>query len=102
MVEKPFHLKRGFDILKIKLGQRPSIKDVERMQAIREAVGDDITLQLMPIRDGDYLDARKALQAMDGLNIEHCEEPIHADNLPDQVRLNAESPVPIMADESVF
>ncbi|MFN8319808.1 MAG: dipeptide epimerase [Saprospiraceae bacterium] len=103
MVEKALSFKeRGFDILKIKLGQRPSIKDVERMQAIREAVGDDITLRIDANQGWNYLDARKALQAMDGLNIEHCEEPIHADNLPDQVRLNAESPIPIMADESVF
>lgn len=47
-------------------------------------------------------EARKALEGMADLDIEHCEEPIHAENLPDQVRINAESPIPIMADEAVF
>lgn len=103
MVEKALKFKeQGFQILKIKLGQRPSTLDVERMEAIRAAVGDEITLRIDANQGWNYLEARKALQAMDGLNIEHCEEPIHADNLTDQVRINAESPIPIMADESVF
>jgi L-alanine-DL-glutamate epimerase-like enolase superfamily enzyme len=39
---------------------------------------------------------------MQDLNIEHCEEPMPTWNRRDQSRLVAESPIPIMADESVF
>ncbi len=93
---------RGFKILKIKLGQRPADKDIARVKAIRKAVGDDITMRIDANQGWNYLDAKKALYGMEECNIEHCEEPIHANNLLDQVRLNAESPIPIMADESVF
>ncbi len=103
MVEKALSfVQKGFSILKVKLGERPSSKDVERMEAIRAAVGDDITLRIDANQGWNYLEARKALEGMADLHIEHCEEPIHAENLPDQVRINAESPIPIMADEAVF
>lgn len=103
MVEKALKFQSmGFSILKVKLGQKPSAFDVDRMQAIREAVGDQMVLRIDANQGWNYLEARKALQAMEGLDIEHCEEPVHAENLLDQVRINAESPIPIMADESVF
>jgi L-alanine-DL-glutamate epimerase-like enolase superfamily enzyme len=92
----------GFKILKVKLGQRGADMDIKRIQGIRKAVGNDITIRIDANQGWNYLDAKKALFGMVDCNIEHCEEPIHAMNLLDQVRLNAESPIPIMADESVF
>ncbi|MBK8698825.1 MAG: dipeptide epimerase [Saprospiraceae bacterium] len=103
MVEKALKfVGQGFSILKIKLGERPSVKDVRRVAAIRKAVGDDIVMRIDANQGWNYLEARKALNDMADFNIEHCEEPIHADNLPDQIRITAESPIPIMADEAVF
>lgn len=103
MVERAIKfVDRGFRILKIKLGQRPAMLDVARIKAIREAVGNDITIRIDANQGWNYTEAKKALYAMEEFNIEHCEEPIHADNLLDQIRLNSESPIPIMADESVF
>ncbi len=92
----------GFKILKLKLGQRPASKDIERVKAIRNSVGEDITIRIDANQGWNYLEAKKTLFAISDCNIEHCEEPIHATNLLDQIRLNAESPIPIMADESVF
>jgi len=103
MVDKAVKFKEmGFPVLKVKLGERGYIKDVRRMEAIRKAVGDDMPLRTDANQGWNYIDARCALHAMKDLNLEHCEEPIHANNLPDQVRLTAESPIPIMADEAVF
>lgn len=93
---------RGFEILKVKLGSKPSMEDVNRMQAIRKAVGENITLRIDANQGWNYLDAITALRKMDNLNIQHCEEPIHASNLIDQIRLTELSPIPIMADEAVF
>lgn len=103
MVEKAIKFKEmGFPVLKIKLGERGYIKDVERMQAIRKAVGDDLPLRIDANQGWNYLDAKRALEAMKDLCIEHCEEPVQAGNTADQVRLTSKSPIPIMADESVF
>jgi L-Ala-D/L-Glu epimerase len=92
----------GFKILKLKLGQRGANSDIKRVKEIRKAVGDDITIRIDANQGWNYLDAKKALFAMADCNVEHCEEPIHASNLIDQIRLNSISPIPIMADESVF
>jgi L-Ala-D/L-Glu epimerase len=102
MAEKALKFKEmGFPVLKVKLGTRGS-EDVARMQAIREAIGDDLPLRIDANQGWNYIDALRNLQSMADLNIEHCEEPIHAGNTADQVRLTALSPIPIMADESVF
>ena len=103
MVEKAVQFKEmGFPVLKIKLGERPSKKDVERIEAIRVAIGFDLPLRTDANQGWNYYDASYALNAMVDLNIEHCEEPIPAANIRDQRRLTAESPIPIMADEAVF
>lgn len=92
----------GFPVLKVKLGEKTSYKDVERMYAIRKAVGDTLPLRIDANQGWNYLEALKALTSMKDLNIEHCEEPIHAGNYTDQARLTDKSPIPIMADETVF
>jgi len=103
MAEKALKFKEmGFPVLKVELGERGYRKDVDRMEAIRTAVGPDLPLRIDANQGWNYLDAKRALQAMADLDIEHCEEPVQAGNTTDQARLNAESPIPIMADESVF
>ena len=103
MVEKALKFKEmGFPVLKVKLGEREYIKDVERMKAIRQAVGEDLPLRIDANQGWNYLHAKRVLEGMKDLNIEHCEEPVQAGNIIDQVRLTASSPIPIMADETVF
>ena len=47
MVEKALKFKNdGFPVLKVKLGKRPSSNDIERMKAIRIAVGDDLPIRI--------------------------------------------------------
>lgn len=92
----------GFPVLKVKLGEQPSKNDVERLEAIRAAIGYDIPIRVDANQGWNYFDASYALNAMVDLNIEHCEEPVPAANIRDQKRLTAESPIPIMADEAVF
>lgn len=96
------YVDQGFPFLKVKLGERPSEKDIKRIVAIREEIGDDIPLRIDANQGWNYLDSIRALEAMAELNIEHCEEPIPYWNRIDQVRLTSESPIPIMADESAF
>ncbi|MFZ1749094.1 MAG: dipeptide epimerase [Saprospiraceae bacterium] len=103
MVEKAIKFKEmGFPVLKVKLGERGYIKDVHRMEAIRAAVGSDLPLRIDANQGWNYLDAKRALHGMKDLNIEHCEEPVQAGNIIDQQRLTSMSPMPIMADETVF
>lgn len=103
MVEKALKFKdMGFPVLKVKLGERGYVKDVARMEAIRRAVGEDLPLRIDANQGWNYLDAFRVLTAIADLDIEHCEEPVQAGNIIDQARLTATSPIPIMADETVF
>lgn len=103
MAEKALKYKEmGFPVLKVKLGERGYKKDVERMEAIRKAVGYDLPLRVDANQGWNYLDALRVLNGLKDLNIEHCEEPVQAGSIIDQARLTAASPIPIMADESVF
>lgn len=91
----------GFPAIKVKLGTSAS-EDVERIRAIRAAVGDQIPLRIDANQGWDPVTAIQVLKALEPFGIDHCEEPVpHWDN-KGLTRVTANSPIPIMADESVF
>jgi o-succinylbenzoate synthase len=94
-------VKRGVRIIKIKLGKNAA-EDVERVCKIREAAGSSIGLRIDANQGWSYEDAVFALTAMAPYNIQFCEQPMRHwddDKLPALVK---QSPIKIMADESVF
>ncbi len=92
---------QGYPAIKVKLGT--TIKeDVARIRAIRDAVGEDIPVRIDANQGWDPTTAIKILKALEQFDIEHCEEPIPHWNNRDLVRVRENSPIPVMADESVF
>jgi len=91
----------GFPSIKAKLGTSFH-EDVERIKTIREAIGYKIPLHIDANQGWDTVTAIKTLKAIEKYNIEYCEEPIAHWNNRDLVRVRNNSPIPIMADESVF
>lgn len=94
-------VQRGVNIIKIKLGKNAE-EDVERVKSIREAAGLQVTLRIDANQGWDYEDALYALQAMYPYDIQFCEQPMRYWNDHRLPILNSLSPIPIMADESVF
>jgi len=93
--------KQGFPAIKVKLGT--SLKeDVARIKEIREAVGAKYPIRIDANQGWDTTTAIKTLQELDQFDIEHCEEPIPAWNYLELPKVRQQSPIPIMADESVF
>jgi len=93
--------KNGVQIIKIKLGKN-GMDDVERVKKIRQAVGDQTILRIDANQGWTFDEALIALNEMGRFNIQFCEQPLrHWDDgrLP---LLRKNSPIPIMADESVF
>ncbi|QJD98409.1 dipeptide epimerase [Mucilaginibacter robiniae] len=91
----------GAKILKVKLG-KDARQDVERIRQIREAVGEDMQIRIDANQGWSFEDAILALQGMADMNIAFCEQPMRTwydDLLPELMR---QSPVKIMADESVY
>ncbi|MBL7767653.1 MAG: dipeptide epimerase [Flavipsychrobacter sp.] len=95
------YVANGVRIIKIKLGKDP-ITDIARVKAIREAVGDAIVLRIDANQGWSIEGAVQALTGMQAYNIQFCEQPMRTYNDHLGPELKALSPVPIMADESVF
>ena len=91
----------GFPAIKIKLGEGTKI-DVERIKAIRKAIGMDIPIRIDANQGWDTVTAINTLNQLAKYDIEHCEEPIPRWNNSDLAVVKSKSPIPIMADESVF
>ena len=91
----------GFPAIKIKLGTTTKL-DVARIKAIREAVGNDYPIRIDANQGWDTVTAIKTLQELSEYNIEHCEEPIAHWNNRELVKVRENSPISIMADESLF
>ena len=93
--------KAGFPAIKVKLGTT-SREDVARIKAIRQAVGPDYPIRIDANQGWDTITAIETLKALEPYGIEHCEEPIPHWNNRELVKVRENSPIPIMADESVF
>lgn len=91
----------GFPAIKVKLGGDGGT-DIRRVRMIRDAVGPSIPLRLDANQGWDPDTAIRVLQALDGMHIEHCEEPVARWRWEELPRIRRASPIPIMADESCF
>jgi L-alanine-DL-glutamate epimerase-like enolase superfamily enzyme len=90
----------GFPAIKVKLGESLE-RDVARIKAIREGIGNDIPLRIDANQGWQTADnAIAVLNALAPHNIEHCEEPIARWRFMELSKVSAASPIPIMADES--
>ena len=94
-------VRNGVKIIKIKLGKNGK-EDIDRVRMIREAVGGTLTLRIDANQGWNFEEAVTTLQALAAYRIQFCEQPIHHhyDYLLPELR--KKSPIPLMADESVF
>ena len=93
----------GFGILKVKVGKE-GLKDVARIEAIRQAVGPDVILRVDANQGWTPKDAVRIIRAMEdrGLNIDLVEQPVHAHDFAGMQFVTGQVATPILADESVF
>ncbi len=74
------YLEKGFNAVKIKIGRDNLDEDLERIKAVREFIGPDVTFMV----DANYsMDVEKAIRCIEGMkdqNITWFEEPIIPDN----------------------
>lgn len=92
---------RGFDSLKIKLSGERDL-DIERMRTVSDAVGD--VMEVRADANCAYEDVSEAIevaQAVESYPLEHFEQPVPKDNIPELKQLTAATSMTIMADESL-
>jgi o-succinylbenzoate synthase len=88
----------GYPAIKIKLGKNGKT-DIERIRAIRAAVGNEIPLRIDANQGWKVNEAIETLNALNEFNIQHCEEPIARWKFMKLRKVRKNSPIPIMADE---
>lgn len=91
---------KGFNLLKIKVGT-PDGKDAQRITAIADALpGTELIIDA-----NQAWDVRTCMTVIDRAarhNIVLIEQPVPADDITGMQALKRESPIPLLADESVF
>lgn len=90
----------GFKALKIKIGLDKD-KDIERVKAVREAVGEDIIIKVDANQGYDVRTAIEVLKRIESFNIEQVEQPVKWDDIEGLGEVRGNSSIPITADESV-
>lgn len=96
-------LNRGYKTLKIKVG-KDSKMDMQRIKAIRDAIGYETELRLDANQGWSPKEAVLLLREMEdkGFNIELVEQPVKAHDIEGLKFVTDNVSIPILADESVF
>ena len=102
MAKQAVEFKRGgAPAIKVKLGTTAD-EDVQRIDCIRKAIGDELPLRVDANQGWDFPTAFEVLRRLGASGIQYCEQPIAHWDLDGLRRLRERVSIPIMADESVF
>ena len=93
-------VEKGFKALKLKVGVNPS-EDVERVRMVREAVGEGVEIRVDANEGWSPEQAVEVLNRVEKFRIRFVEQPVPAHDVKGLARVRRESPIPVMADESV-
>lgn len=93
----------GYQVLKLKVGKGIE-KDLNRVRAVREAVGDDVKIRLDANQGWKAKEAIYIIEKMEAenLKIELLEQPVKAGDFEALKFVRDNVQTPIMADESLF
>lgn len=94
-------LAEGFDTIKVKVGTRPEL-DVERVQAVREAIGPEPRLMVDANCGWDTETALRCLKEMEPCQLWLVEQPTRDGDYAGMARVRKEIPIPLMADDICF
>jgi o-succinylbenzoate synthase len=94
---------KGFSILKIKVGKNGE-KDIERILAVRKAVGPSVSLRIDANQGWTAKEAVKIIQSLERqqANLKLVEQPVNASDIEGLKFVKEHVFTPIMADESLF
>lgn len=90
----------GYRCLKLKVGTGTLEEDVERVRAVRNAVGEDVEIRVDANGAWRPREAERALDALGALDVSYVEQPLSTAKLSAHARLRA-SPIDVALDESL-
>ena len=93
---------KGFETIKLKVGHDPLNYDIERLMAVREAVGPKINLTVDANGGWTVNETIQIAPKLEELNVLFVEQPVNRHDLEGLSEIRKKISLPIMADESVF
>jgi o-succinylbenzoate synthase len=90
----------GFRTLKLKVGAGPASSDLERVAAVRTAVGPAPRIRADANGAWSTDEARARLEALASLDLEFVEQPVAAGDVAGLAQVRRDASVPVAADES--
>ena len=95
-------LDQGWRRVKVKVGMPDWREDAHRVRAIRQAIGDQVTLMCDANQRWDVATARRLMPVLEEVGMDWVEEPIHADDLDGHAGLQRSTILDIAAGESIY
>lgn len=92
----------GYEAIKVKVGKPDLAEDLERIAAVREALGPDRALMIDANQRWNLDQATRALDALHGFDLAWIEEPLAADDLRGHAELARRIDVPIALGENLY
>ncbi|MDR0237557.1 muconate/chloromuconate family cycloisomerase [Acinetobacter sp.] len=90
------------NIFKLKIGSRPLEQDVEHVLAIKQALGQEISIRVDVNRAWSELTAIKGIKMLQDGGVDLIEQPCAIQNIDAMQRLTRKFDIAIMADESLM
>ncbi|MGW4521822.1 mandelate racemase/muconate lactonizing enzyme family protein [Amycolatopsis sp. NPDC004378] len=92
----------GWGGVKVKIGKPDASEDLERLTAVREAVGPRFDLMVDANQSMTAAEAVRRAAAFGGLDLSWLEEPLPADDVSGHARLAASTSIPVAVGESLY
>lgn len=92
----------GCRTVKVKVGRDTAATDLERVAAVRDAVGPDVRVTVDANGGWTTNEAIRIAPELDRLGVAFIEQPVRRDDLDALAYVRSRSPLPIMADEAIF
>jgi L-alanine-DL-glutamate epimerase-like enolase superfamily enzyme len=93
---------RGMRGVKVKVGKPDPREDLERLRAVREAIGWKTDLMVDANQAFTYPEAKRRARLFEDLDLAWFEEPLPADDVRGHALLAASTSVPIAVGESIY
>ena len=93
---------RGWPGVKIKVGKPDAHEDLERLRAVREAVGPHIDLMVDANQSFTFAEAKRRARLFEDLDLFWFEEPLPAEDISGHALLAASTSLPIAVGESLY
>ena len=93
---------QGWPGVKVKIGKPRPREDLDRLSAVREAVGPAFDIMVDANQSMTYAEARRRAHLLEDLDLYWLEEPLPAEDLGGHVHLAATTSIPIAVGESIY